>query len=143
MDLDVDIKNIWFPNEEERVQENTQFTVELAIQNEVFSNEETFSVHNALFDKSSKKLIFERNSKSKRGKSHSTIDLRDIHPSKLSSIHKVTGDALDVSIIDMEEENLRLKERVKELEATLMPPPILATPVSIVQPTEVFREPHK
>jgi hypothetical protein len=90
MDLDVDIKNIWFPDEEERVQENTQFVVELAIQNEVFSDEETFSVHNALFDKSSKKLIFERNSKSKRGKYHSTIDLRDIRPSKLSSIHKVT-----------------------------------------------------
>jgi hypothetical protein len=48
-------------------------------------------------------------------------------PSKLSSIHKVTGDALDFSIANMEEENVRLKERVKELEATLMPPPILAT----------------
>jgi hypothetical protein len=39
----------------------------------------------------------------------------------------------------MEEENLRLKERVKELEATLMPPPILATPVSIVQPGGSFQ----
>jgi hypothetical protein len=34
----------------------------------------------------------------------------------------------------MEEENLRLKERVKELEETLMPPPILATPVAMIQP---------
>jgi hypothetical protein len=67
-----------FPDEEERVQENTQLVVELAIQDEVFSDEETFSVHNALFDKSSKKLIFERTSKNKKGKSHSTIDLRDI-----------------------------------------------------------------
>jgi hypothetical protein len=93
-----------------------------------------------LFDKSSKKLIFERNLKNKKGKSRSTIDLRDMHPSKLSSIHKVTGDALDVSIIDMEEENFRLKERIKELEATLMPPPILATPVAMVQPGRSFSE---
>jgi hypothetical protein len=39
----------------------------------------------------------------------------------------------------MEEENFRLKERVKELEATLMPPPILATPVSMVQPGGSFQ----
>jgi hypothetical protein len=69
---------------------------------------------------SSKKLKFERNSKNKKGKAHSTIDLRDMIPSKLSSIHKVTRDALDVSIVDMEEENLRLKERIKELEATFI-----------------------
>ena len=95
-----------------------------------------------MFDKSSKKLFFERTSKNKRRKSCSIIDLRDICPSKLSSIHKVTRDALDVSIIDMEEENFMLKERVKELEATLMPPPILATPVSMVQPGGIFREPQ-
>jgi hypothetical protein len=85
-----------------------------------------------LFDKSSKKLIFERD-----------IDLRDICPSKLSSIHKVTKDASDVSIIDMEEENFRLKEIVKELEATLMPPPILATPISMVQPGRSFQRTQK
>jgi hypothetical protein len=60
-------------------------------------------------------------------------------PSKLSSIHKVTGDALDVSIVDMEEENIRLKERIKELEATFMPPPILATPVAMVQPDRILQ----
>jgi hypothetical protein len=35
---------------------------------------------------------------------------------------------------DMEAENSMLKEMVKELESTLMPPPIFATPVSAVQP---------
>jgi hypothetical protein len=54
--------------------------------------------------------------------------------SKLSSIHKVKGDALDVSIINMEEENLRLKERVKELEENLIPPPLFAPPVAMIQP---------
>jgi hypothetical protein len=53
-------------------------------------------------------------------------------PSRLSSIHKVTGDALDVSIENMEEENAQLKEKIKELEATLMPPPILATPITML-----------
>jgi len=60
-------------------------------------------------------------------------------PSKLSSIHRIIGYALDVSIIDMEEEKLILKERVKELEATLMPPPILATPISMLQPKRTFQ----
>jgi hypothetical protein len=53
-------------------------------------------------------------------------------PSRLSSIHKFTGDALDVSIENMEEENAQLKEKIKELEATLMPPPILATPITML-----------
>jgi hypothetical protein len=80
-------------------------------------------------------LTFEITSKNKKGKSWSTIDTKNMFPSKLSSIHRVTGDALDVSIINMEEENLRLNERVKELEATLMPPPvaILATLVAMIQ----------
>ena len=60
-------------------------------------------------------------------------------PSKLSSIHRITRDALDVSIVNMEEENLILKERVKELEATLMPPLILATPVALLQPDITFQ----
>jgi hypothetical protein len=34
-------------------------------------------------------------------------------PSKLASIHKVTRDALDVSIAHTEEENSQLKERIK------------------------------
>jgi hypothetical protein len=134
MDLDVDIENIWFPDEEEWTQENVRFSSALDVQNEVFSDEERFYVHNALFDKSSNKLIFERTSKSKKGKYHSTIDLKYILPSKLFSIHKVRGDALDVSIVDMEEENLNLKERIKELEETFMRPPILATPIAMVQP---------
>jgi hypothetical protein len=36
-------------------------------------------------------------------------------PSKLSSIHRVIGDALNISIAHMEEENAQLKERIKEV----------------------------
>jgi hypothetical protein len=77
MDLDVDIENIWFPDDEEHTQENVQ-SVALVVQDEVFSDEETFSVHNVLFDKSSKKLTFERTSKNKKGKSRSTIDTKNM-----------------------------------------------------------------
>jgi hypothetical protein len=91
-------------------------------------------VHNFLFDNTSKKSTFERISKNKKGKSQSIIDTKNMLPSKLSSIHRIIGDALDVSIVNTEEENLILKEKVKELEATFMPPPILATPVAMLQP---------
>jgi len=39
MDLDVYIENIWFPDEEEHIQENMQFVVELVIHDEIFSDE--------------------------------------------------------------------------------------------------------
>jgi hypothetical protein len=85
----------------------------LSIQDEVFFDEETFSVQNVLFDRSSKKLKFERTPNNNKGKSWSTIVTKNMFPSKLSPIHRVIGDALDVSIINMEEENIKLKERVK------------------------------
>ena len=41
---------------------------------------------------------------------------------------------MDIYIDDMETENARIKERIKELDSTLMPSPILATMVSAIQP---------
>jgi hypothetical protein len=79
-------------------------------------------------------MVFECvNSKGKRTK-YSEMDLNKVPASRISKIHKIIGDALDVSIDDMEAENARLKERVKELEYTLMPPPILASPLETIQP---------
>jgi len=67
MDLDVDIENIEFPDDEKILQERREVAVELETQEHAFSEEESFTVHNALFDKSIKKLIFERlHSKNKR-----------------------------------------------------------------------------
>jgi hypothetical protein len=40
----------------------------------------------------------------------------------------------------MEEENAQLKEKIKELEATLMPPPILASPIAMIHPRKSFQE---
>jgi hypothetical protein len=140
MDLDVDIENITFPDVEVSARENVHPVSALMIQDETFSDEEMFVVQNASFDKESKKLVFERTTKSKSGKLWSTIDTRDMLPSKLSSIHRVTGDALDVSIAHMEEENAQLKEIIKELEETLMPPPILASPVAMIRPGKGLQE---
>ena len=102
MDLDVDIENITFPYDEETSREDVQHIYTLMVQDEIFSDEETFVVQNESFDKESRKLVFERTTKCKSGKLWSTIDTRDMLPSKLSSIHRVTWDALDVSIAHME-----------------------------------------
>jgi hypothetical protein len=107
---------------------------QLTIQDEYFKKKSPFSIHNALFAKYSRKLIFERTlSKNKKEKTYSTFNLNNMFPSRITKIHKVIGDALDVSIYDMEVKNARPKERIQELEFTLMPSPILATPVATIQ----------
>jgi hypothetical protein len=81
-------------------------------------------------------LIIEKvDMKSKKGKSHSEVDLRDMWPSSISKIHRATEDALDDSIGGLEVENTKLKERIKELEDTLMPLPLIASALTIVKPT--------
>jgi hypothetical protein len=88
------------------------------------------------FYSESKKLIIEkRDVKNKKGKSRSEINLRNMHPSQISQIHRATGDALDNSISGLETENVMLKERIKELEGTLMPLPLFATPLAMIGPT--------
>jgi len=84
----------------------------LATQEQAFSKEESFIVQNVLFDKSTKKLIFERlHSKNKKiqGKSNSKLDLSGVSPSRISCIHKATREAIEVSIDDMENGNTNLK----------------------------------
>jgi hypothetical protein len=106
----------------------------LIVQENIFDEEESLTLHNASFDKELKKLVFQHvNSRGKRVKD-STMDLRGVPTSKLSKIHMVTGNSLDISIDDMEAENERLKNKVRELENALMPPPIFAKPLAFVQP---------
>jgi hypothetical protein len=58
-----------------------------------------------------------------------------MQPSQISRIHREIDDALDGSIGGLEAENTKLKERIKELEDTLMPLPFLASPLTIIGPT--------
>jgi hypothetical protein len=106
------------------------------IENEAFNEEESFSFQRTIFDRESKKNIIEKSDvKNKKGKSHSKVCLRDMRPSHISRIHRETGDALDDSIGGLEVKNTKLKERIKELEDTLMTPPLLSSPLAIVGPT--------
>ena len=88
------------------------------------------------FYKESKKMIVERGyQKNTKGKSLSEVDLKYMRSSKIYKIHKETDDARDDSIDVLEAENTKLKERIRELENSLMPLPILASPLSMVKPT--------
>ena len=49
------------------------------IENETFSEEESFDFKSTVFDNESKKLIIEKGDmKNKKGKSHSEVDLKDL-----------------------------------------------------------------
>jgi hypothetical protein len=135
MELEVDIEKI-FPvmeQPENIIQQNSLLEV---VANETFSEEESFTFQSVIFYKESKKLIVERgDQKNKKGKSRSEVDLKDMWSSQISKIHRETGDALDDSIDGLEVENVKLKERIRELENALMPLPILASPLSMIKPT--------
>jgi hypothetical protein len=141
MELDTNFEDIEFLDDEQRIQESLEIATELETQEPVFYEEESLTLHNALFDKDSKKLIFERvNLKGKKvqGKTLSEFNLREVLPSRLTRIHKATGDSLEVLVDEMESENSMFNERVKELEYDLIPPPIFARLIATIQPKKSF-----
>jgi hypothetical protein len=73
--------------------------------------------------------------KNKKGTSRLDINLCNMRPSHISKMHRATGYALENSICGLETENLMLNTRIKELEATLMPLPLFATPLAMVGST--------
>jgi hypothetical protein len=135
MELEVDIVKI-FPAMEKPENMALQNSLLEFVGNETFSEEESFTFQSVFFYKESKKLIIERSDqKNKKGKSRSEVDLKDMRPPQISKIHRETGDAIDDSINGLEVENAKLKERIGELENSLMPLPILQSPFSMVKPT--------
>ena len=82
-------------------------------------------------------LIKNVNTKNKKlaEKWKSTSDFDGFAPSKIVQFHDATGEALKQSISTMEMEKSELKQRIKELEATLIPRPLFAEPFYKFQPT--------
>jgi len=93
-------------------------------------------LHSALFEKGLKKLVFENfhlNNKKVQGKSSLGLDLNGVPMYKIIQIHESMGEDL-MSIDEMENENLTLKERIKYLENVLIPPPIFSNPITKMKP---------
>jgi hypothetical protein len=81
-------------------------------------------------------LIVQRSDqKNKKGNSRLEVDLKDMRPFQISKNHRAIEDALDDSIDGLEAEIVELKERIIELETTLMSRPILETPLTTVKIT--------
>jgi len=96
-------RQIFFPTIDQSGKMTHQNSSLEIIENETFSQEESFSFQSVVFDKESKKLIIEKGDmKNKKGKYHSEVDLKDLQPSQISRIHIETKDALDHSIGGLE-----------------------------------------
>jgi hypothetical protein len=131
MELEVDIEKM-FPSIDQlggTAHQNPSLEI---IENETFDEEDSFLFQSIVFDNESKKLFIDKSDvKNKKGKSCSEVNLRNMSPSHISRIHRATDDALDDSIGGLEAENTNLKERIKELEETLTPLPLLSIPLEI------------
>jgi len=60
MDLDVNIEDVEFLDEEKRIQECIEVALELDTHETIVFEEESLTMHSAMFDKSSRKLVIER-----------------------------------------------------------------------------------
>jgi hypothetical protein len=135
MELEIDIEKMFLDNDqlENTAPHNPGMEI---IGIDTLDEEESFAFQSIVFYSESKKLIIEkRDVKNKKGKSRSEIKLCNIFPSQISQIHQATGDTLENSISGLETKNIMLKERIKELEANLMPLPLFSTPLAMVRPT--------
>ena len=135
MELEIDIEKM-FPDED-HLERTAPHNPEMEIIGiDTLDEEESFAFQRSIFGGESKKLIIEkRDVKNKKGKSRSEINLHNMHPYHISQIHRATRDALDNSISGLETKNIMLKERIKELEANLMPLPLFSTPLAMVGST--------
>jgi hypothetical protein len=98
-----------FPNIDQPGSTTHQSQLLEIIENEIFDEEESFVFQSVFFDKESKKLIIEKSdTKNKKRKSHSEVNLNNIWPSQVSRIHRSTG--------RLKAENTKFKERIKELQ---------------------------
>jgi hypothetical protein len=93
------------------------------------------TLHHATFNKNSRKLVLEKvNAKNKniQEKCNSKFDFKGVLPSKVVEFHDAIGETLKISIGDIENENAILKDRVRELENALVPPPLFSSPIATI-----------
>jgi hypothetical protein len=69
-----------------------------------------------------------------QGKLSSKLNFNGFPPSRVVQIHEIMGQSLKMLIREMESENATLKDRIKELYNTLIPPPIFVNPIDTMQP---------
>jgi hypothetical protein len=134
MELETDLDSVFCNVDQPR--DAIQHSLPMEIdETEFFYEDESFVFQSIVFYSESKNLIIEkRDVKNKKGKSHSEINLGNMRPSQISRLHRATRDALDDSIGGIEAENVRLKDRVKELEESLIPMPLFVSPLAITMP---------
>jgi len=86
------------------------------LQELILFEDESITIHNALFDKISRKLVFEKTNvinKKDQGNLSSTLDLNGFPPSKIVQINRATREALKMFVGEMESENVILKDIIK------------------------------
>jgi hypothetical protein len=134
MELDTDLDSMIFFLDHPRDAIHHSHPMDISI-TENFDEDESFVFQSVVFDSQSKKLIIEKKDvKNKKGKSHSEVDLANMRSSQICQLHTMSGEALHDSIGGIETENVRLKDRVKELEDAFIPMPLLVDPLEIAMP---------
>jgi hypothetical protein len=106
------------------------FAMEI-VETGIFYEDESFIFQSVVFYNQSKNMLIEkRDVTNRKGKSHTKINFRKMWPSKISLFHRIVGDALNDSIGGIEEENARLKYRVKEFEEAFIAIPYFSSPLA-------------
>jgi len=70
----------------------------------------------------------------------SKINFHGIPPLKFMKFHDAIREALKESIFDIEKENLFLKEKIKELEKSIIPKPLYVEPITTIKPILTLKD---
>jgi hypothetical protein len=103
---------------------------------EFFDIDESFVIQSVVFDSQSKSMVIEkRDVTNKKGKYRIEIDFSQMTPSKICSLHQVTGDFLRDSIGGMETDYVNLKHRLNKFEQAFITTPEFASPLAKILPS--------
>jgi hypothetical protein len=132
LDIDLDSMILFLDRPRDSIHHSRPMNISFT---ENFDEDESFMFQSVVFDSLSKKLIIEKKDvKNKKGKSRSKVDLANMWSSQICQLHTASREALHDSVGGIETENVRLKDRVKELEYAFIPMPLLVDPLAISMP---------